>query len=156
MRSYVRIVCSFIACFGAGALGSIFIDAGVGSWYAALDKPAFTPPAWLFPIVWFVIYALMSVALAIVWIKDPNAEDMSGWVPMFFAHLLANIAWIVFFFRLHVVLIAFIDILLLITAIIILICGALPIDRRASYLLMPYLAWVSYAAILNLSIWLMN
>jgi tryptophan-rich sensory protein len=156
MRSYVRVGLAILACYGAGLLASLFIDASAGSWYASLAKPEFTPPNWVFAPVWFVLYGCMAAALALVWLKDPLADDGTGWVPMFFAHLLANIAWTVFFFGFHAVFIAFICILVLAVAVLLLMCGAWEIDKRASLLLFPYLLWVLFALALNLSIWLVN
>ena len=156
MRSYMRIVLSFVICYGAALFASYFIDANVGSWYASLSKPFFVPPNYIFPIVWTVLYGVMAASLAIVWINDPSADEMTGWVPMFLVHLVPNIAWIIFFFGLHAVFIAFIDIVILFFAALILFFGAFEIDRRAAWLLLPYLLWLFFAAMLNLSIWLMN
>ena len=156
MRSYVPIGLAFLVCYGAGFIGSFFVDAGAGSWYASLEKPFFTPPASVFAPVWLVLYGLMATALSIVWIKDPNAEDMTGWVPIFFIHLVANMAWTIFFFGFHTVFIALIDIFILVCMVLLLLCAAWRIDRRASYLLLPYLTWVLFALLLNITIWVMN
>jgi tryptophan-rich sensory protein len=77
-------------------------------------------------------------------------------VPLFFAHLLLNAAWTIFFFGFHAVLVALIDILILLCCIFLLICGAWEIDKRATYLLAPYFLWVLFATILNIAIWFLN
>jgi tryptophan-rich sensory protein len=156
MRLLVRAGIAILASYGAGFVGSLFVSDGVRGWYATLDKPWFNPPDWIFAPVWFVLYALMAAALVIVWNKDPHAEEMRGWVPLFFAHLLLNAAWVVFFFGLHGLLVALIDILLLAFSVFLLMMGAWEIDRRATYLFIPYFAWISFATILNLAIWYLN
>lgn len=145
-----------LACYGAGLLASIFISDGVGSWYDGITKPWFNPPNWVFAPVWIILYALMAAALTLVWARDPNAEHIRGWVPLFFAHLLLNAAWSMFFFGFHAVFVAMVDIGLLLFSVTLLVVGAWDIDRRASYLLMPYFAWVLFAAVLNVSIWYLN
>jgi translocator protein len=94
--------------------------------------------------------------LFIVWEKDPHAREMRGWVPLFFAHLLLNAAWPMFFFGFHAIFIALIDILLLNIAVFLLIFGAYEIDKRAAFLLVPYQIWLVFAAVLNLTIWMAN
>ena len=156
MRTLVRVGIAVLASYGAGFLGSLFVSNGVRGWYAMLSKPWFTPPDWVFAPVWFVLYGLMAAALVLVWQKDPLAKDIRGWVPLFFVHLLFNAAWMVFFFGLHAVLVALIEILLLLFIVYLLIIGAWEIDRRAAYLLIPYFLWVMFATILNGAIWYMN
>ena|SRR3569832_264855 len=156
MRSWVRFGAAILACFGAGLLGSLFVTSASISWIDALVKPSFYPPDWLFAPVWTVLYLLMAIALTLVWEKDPMAKEGYGWVPLFFAHLLVNAAWTMFFFGYHAVFIALVDIVLLWWCVFLLVCGSINIDRRATYLLLPYLAWVSFALLLNLNIWYLN
>ena len=156
MRTYFRVGISILACFGAGFLGTLFVSSGVGSWYDLLNKPWFNPPSWTFGIVWTALYASMAAALTIVWNNDPHAEEFSGWVPLFFVHLLLNTAWTIFFFGYHAIFIALIDIFLLASCVILLTFGARDIDKRAFYLMLPYLAWVLFAALLNICIWYLN
>jgi translocator protein len=156
MGSLVRFGVSMLASYGAGFLATLFVQDGVRGWFAALEKPFFTPPDWLFGLVWFVLYGLMGLALYIVWENDPHAREMRGWVPLFFAHLLLNAAWAIFFFGFHALLIALIDIVLLLWCVIMLFVGAYEIDKRAAWLLVPYGLWVFFLTILNASIWLMN
>ena len=156
MSRLARLGVALLASYGAGLLGYIFVSTESTSWYDTLQKPFFTPPDWLFGIVWLVLYGCMAIALALMWEEDPDAGEVRGWVPLFFAHLLVNAAWTMFFFGFHAILIAFVDVLLLLACIILLICGAWKVDRRAAYLLSPYLAWVLFAAILNGAVWYLN
>ena len=130
--------------------------AGVSSWYATLAKPALTPSDSVFLLVWLVLYALMATALAIIWTRDSEKHPTEGWVRFYFVQLLFNAAWTMFFFGLHAVFTAFIDILVLGFILLCLVAGACEIDRRAAYLLLPYLAWVIFAAYLNFGIWWLN
>lgn len=147
---------SFLACYGAGFLSALFVQTGTGTWYDGLAKPLLMPDKWTIPIVWLGIYALMSVALWIVWENDPHVQDMRGWVPLFFAHLLINASWAIFFFGFHSIFIALIDAILLAFVSIVLLAGAWEIDKRAGYLLAPYVAWALYTAYLTLHLWLIN
>jgi tryptophan-rich sensory protein len=156
MRSASRLGLSFLASYGAGFLGTIFVQDGVRSWYAILEKPWFAPPDWVFGPVWTVLYGCMAIALFLVWQKDPHARQMRGWVPLFFAHLLLNAAWSIFFFGFHAIFIAFVDIILLLWCIVLLTLGARDIDARAMWLMIPYGLWVAFATLLNGALWLMN
>lgn len=156
MRSPVRLAIALLASYGAGFLGSLFTADGVRTWYATIEKPSFTPPDWLFAPVWFTFYGLMAIALYRIWVRDPHAKDMRGWVPLFFVHLLLNAAWSIFFFGFHAIFIGLIDIVLLDVCVALLIVGAYDIDKRSAYLLLPYLAWILFATALNAGIWILN
>lgn len=156
MRSLVRFGVSLSACFGAGLLGSLFLTSTSSSWFDTLNKPSFYPPTWVFAPVWMLLYLLMAIALTLMWHSDPYAKEGRGWVPLFFAHLLVNASWTVFFFGYHAIFIALIDIFVLWWCIVLLYCGAVNVDRRASWLLVPYFLWVSFALVLNASLWYLN
>lgn len=156
MGRLARLGVSLALCFGAGLLGTIFVSDQINTWYDAIQKPFFTPPNWLFPVVWTILYIFMGVALWLVWEEDEDAADMRGWVPLFIAHLIVNAAWTIFFFGFHATFIALIDIVLLIACIVLLILGACQVDKRAAWLLAPYLLWVSFATVLNGAIWWLN
>ncbi|MEK7134096.1 MAG: TspO/MBR family protein, partial [Patescibacteria group bacterium] len=113
MSPFIRVVVAFIATFTAGAVGFLLIDTGSLGWYASLVKPALTPPDSIFSIVWSALYILMALSLSIVWTIRPQTASTEGWVRFYFVQLLFNVAWILFFFKLHAVLIALIDILVL-------------------------------------------
>lgn len=156
MNWFARLCVSVLACYSAGFLGSLFVSVSTGGWYDALTKPFFNPPNWLFAPVWFVLYACMAAALMLIWNKAYANEAAAGWVRLFFAHLLLNAAWTIFFFGFHAIFIALITILILIACIALLMLGAWEIDKRATYLLAPYLLWVLFATLLNASIWFLN
>jgi len=156
MNPVVRVATAVLATYGAGFVAYLFVDSQVGSWYASLAKPAATPSDSTFIIVWLILFALMAGALVLVWGSSVNTPHIEGWVRFYFVSLLFNAMWTIFFFGLHAMLLAFADILLLLFIIGCLIAAAWETDYRASYLLMPYFAWLVFAAYLDLVVWYMN
>lgn len=153
MSSAGRYATAIGLSYFAGFVGWFFIGADLGTWYEQLVKPTLMPPAWvLFPL-WLILYGLMGIALGTIWCKMPLWHPFVG---CFVVSLAFNAAWTMFFFGYHAILIALVDVLSLLIIIICLVMGAWGIDRRASYLLLPYLAWVLFAFYLNSAIWYLN
>jgi tryptophan-rich sensory protein len=143
-----------LLCFAAAGLGSAFTATAVQSWYPTLNKPPFNPPAWVFGPVWSVLYAMMAVAAWRVWRKqNPGRGSALGW---FGVQLALNVLWSVLFFGARQPGWAFAEIALLWAAILATLLRFHRLDRVAGWLLAPYLAWVSFASILNLAVWLLN
>lgn len=142
-------------CLAVGAIGSIFTSAEIPTWYAALNKPAWTPPSYVFPIVWTVLYILMGTAAWLLWQAPASAHPRAalGW---FAIQLVLNGIWTPIFFGAHAIVAGLIIIVLLLIAIGFTMWTAAPIDRRATWLLAPYLVWVVYATTLNAGIVAMN
>ena len=147
---------AILVCFAAGSISALFISADAGSWYDALQKPFFTPAPWTFPFILFAMYALMACALASIWMNDPHPHDFRGWVPLFFAHLLPSMAWTILFFGFHVTFISLLDLLVVTAAVFLLFMEAWEARRFAAYFLIPYLAWLFFMLVVNLSIWYLN
>ena len=145
-----------LASFGAGLFGSFFVSAGVDAWYQHLVKPPLSPPDYVFFIVWLALYALMGIACAIVWLHDTPTDHHANWVRFFFIHLLFNAGWTIFFFGFHSILLSVVIILLVFFMVLGLTATAYHIDKRASYLLMPYLLWLAFAAYLTVGMWALN
>lgn len=123
-----------------------------GDWYAALNKPVWTPPNWVFPVAWTILYAMIAVAGWLVW-------QAAGWSPavlIWGVGLFFNGFWSYLMFGRHDIAIALADIVQLWVTILVFIVAAWHVERRASYLYLPYLAWVSFAAALNFEIWRLN
>ncbi|PIR63241.1 MAG: TspO protein [Candidatus Pacebacteria bacterium CG_4_9_14_3_um_filter_40_12] len=141
----------------AGAIGSIFTASSIPTWYATLTKPFFNPPNWLFGPVWITLYTLMGIALYIVWNKA-NASKKKNYFPvwLFLAHLVINTLWSIIFFGVKDLLAALLTIFLLWGMIFALIKMFYKIEKKAAYLLYPYLAWVSFATLLNAALLLLN
>lgn len=143
------------ACYGVAAVSSSFTIHEVPTWYAALAKPGFNPPDWIFAPVWTLLYGLMAVAAWLVW-KLPRTQLRAVSLAAFWWQLLLNFLWTPTFFHYHRLLPAFIVILALWFA----IAGTLSLfwqqRQLAAFLLVPYLAWVSFALVLNFAIWRLN
>jgi len=141
-----------LLCYSAAALGGLFMP---GEWYAQLRKPAWNPPGWLFGPVWTALYTMMAVAAWLVWRLGgfPAQRKALGF---FLLQLLLNAAWSPLFFGLHNPALAFAEIVLLWLAIF----GAMLAFWKAHWiagaLLLPYLAWVTFAAVLNFTLWQLN
>ena len=123
-----------------------------GDWYAALQKPFFNPPAWLFGPVWTTLYVLIGIAGARIWMRAPKSAAMQLW----FAQLAVNVLWSPAFFGLQNPELGLVVIAGMLITIIGFMIKARPVDRISTLLFIPYLAWVAFAGLLNLSIALMN
>ena len=141
-----------VLCFAVASLGGLTTTPNIPNWYAGLAKPSWTPPGWLFGPVWSALYLSMAVAAWLVWRKG-NAQ-----IPMilFAVQLALNAAWSWLFFGLHSPSIAFLDIILLWAAIATTTIVFWRQSLLAGLLFVPYLVWVSFAAVLNFSIWRLN
>jgi tryptophan-rich sensory protein len=137
----------------AGA-GSLFTSMGVSVWYRQLTRPSWTPPDWLFGPVWTVLYISMAVAAWLIW---KRRLPRSRWaIGVWFAQLLLNGAWSPVFFGLHSIGGGLITIALLWLAILATVGVFWPVSRAAAILMLPYLAWVTFASCLNLALWKLN
>lgn len=137
----------------AGVIGSLF-NASVTDWYLTLNKPSFNPPSWIFAPVWTALFILIGISLyLILTAKDKNKKPA---LIVFVIQWFLNIFWSYLFFGLHNPFYAFIEIILLLLSIIIMAIIFYRIDKRAAYLLIPYILWVSFAAFLNFTIWRLN
>ena len=141
-----------LLCFAAASLGAIFTP---GEWYAALQKPTWNPPAWVFAPVWSTLYAMMAVAAWLVWKRGGFVAQRRP-LTLFLAQLVLNAAWTPLFFGLHRPGLAFAEIILLWLAIAATLAAFRPVSRAAAWLLAPYLAWVGFAAVLNGTLWRLN
>ena len=126
------------------------------NWYNTLSKPFFTPPAWLFGPAWTFLYVLMAVSAFFVWRKRIIKKKVKEALKVFVIQLVLNLAWSPIFFGLHDIFLALLLILVLWCLILLTIREFYKIDKIASYLLWPYLVWVSFATILNFSVWYLN
>lgn len=138
--------------FLAGMIGS---QAGPGAWYAGLNKPAWNPPNWVFGPVWTYLYLTMAWAASRVWRKGGWSNQRAP-ILVYLVQLILNASWSPIFFGLHQPGFAFAEILLLWVAIAGTLVLFLRVDRLAGFLLAPYLAWVSFAAFLNFTLWRLN
>lgn len=138
--------------FGASATGALFMP---GEWYASLRKPSWNPPGWVFGPVWSALYVAMAVAAWRVWLQASSPARRRA-LGAFFAQLALNALWTPLFFGLHRPGVAFAEIVFLWLAIAWTIAAFRPVHRAAAWLLAPYLAWVTFAAVLNFTLWRLN
>lgn len=142
-------------CFIAAALGAAATSTSVGNWYLALDKPAWRPPDWLFGPVWTVLYFMMAFAAWLVWRQEKRQATRIA-LACFATQLLLNVGWSVVFFGLRRPGLAFAEIILLWLAIAATVLSFRKVSLAAALLLTPYIAWTTFAAILNFAIWRLN
>ena len=126
------------------------------AWYSTLSKPFFTPPSWIFGPAWTTLYTLMAISAFLVWRKGFKKKQIKNALKLFAIQLFLNAIWSPVFFGAHNLLLALIIIIAMWFYIVKTIKAFAKIDRVASYLLYPYIAWVSFASILNFSLWLLN
>lgn len=139
----------------AAGIGSTATQASVKSWYPKLDKPDFNPPRWVFGPTWSTLYVLMGIADYIVSSKGDGAE-VGNARTIYRVQVVLNATWSVLFFGLRSPLAALVEIVFLWVAIVLTILAFARISRIAALLLVPYLLWTSFAAVLNASIWYKN
>ena len=154
-RELSSLAVSITICFSAAWLGSRMTTPSIPGWYAALRKPTWSPPNWLFAPVWSFLYLSMAVAAWLVWQKSAIAGTRPALL-LFAIQLALNVAWSGFFFALHRPGAAFAEVVLLWISILATACLFWPVSRAASWLMAPYLLWVSFAAALNYCVWKLN
>ena len=154
MKNILLFIGCLLLCQLAGALGVIATIPNIPTWYVTVHKPFFNPPNWIFGPVWTVLYTLMSVSLYLM-IKSSHPEKSKAlW--LFFIQLALNALWSFLFFQYHVLLVSLMEIILMLLTMVGFTIIAYRINKTASYCFIPYIAWVSFAALLNASIWYLN
>lgn len=157
MNRFLKIGVMVATCVAAGYFAGLATQSGVNDWYPTLEKPVFNPPSWLFAPVWSLLYILMGIAAGRVWGRiDFEPEPVRKALWLFAAQLALNILWSFLFFWLHNTLLALIEIVLLALLIYETIMAFKRVDKLAAYFMVPYLVWVSFATLLNGSIWWLN
>ena len=140
----------------AGILGGVFTYSAIPEWYVSLVKPSFVPPDWSFSVVWPLLYLLMGISLYMIWQKGLRSPGTKIAISVFAVQLFLNFLWSVLFFGLRSPLLGLVGIILLWISIVLSIVLFYRISKAAGLLLVPYLMWVSFAAVLNYSIFLLN
>lgn len=157
MQKIVRIALVVTTCLLIGYLSGMVTREGVETWFPTLVKPVFNPPNWVFFPVWTILYIMIGISGGLVWSKFENDEiQVKKAFGTFTVQLGLNALWSYLFFGLHNPLLAFIEIILLWLLIFETYNQFKKIDKIAGNLLLPYLAWVSFALVLNGSIWWLN
>ena len=151
-RQIITLIAWLAICFAAAATG-VFVT--MGQWFADLNKPSWNPPSWLFGPVWTLLYIAMAVAAWLVW-RTGGWKRRTPALALFMFQWLLNALWTPLFFGLHRIDLALIDITLMWLAIAATIAAFYRISKSSAYLLIPYLAWVTFATALNFAIWRIN
>jgi benzodiazapine receptor len=155
-RQWIGLAGFIAICLLAGALGGWVTSQSVVDWYPTLNKPAWNPPAWVFAPVWTTLYVMMAVAAWLVWKETPRGSGVRLALALFFVQLSLNCLWSFVFFGAHSPGWAFVDIIVLLSALAATTGMFFKHSRLAGTLMLPYLAWVSFAAFLNFTIWQLN
>lgn len=156
MRNYLKLFAAILICWTAGGLGTIFTSSAIPNWYAYLNKPFFSPPNWVFGPVWSTLYTLMGVSAYLIWKKGFKTQKIRNAIYLFGIQLILNAVWSPVFFGVKNLFLALVIIVFMWIYIYKTIIAFAKINKTASYLLYPYLAWVSFATLLNYSVWMLN
>lgn len=155
MKNVVKLIVSIAVPLLVGFTASLFTITGVNSWYQSIQKPSWNPPDWIFAPVWTTLYVLMGLAFFLIW-RSPGEKQKRTAIILFILQLVANFFWSFIFFDQHQVALALAEIIVLWLLILLTIFSFARINKVAAWLLMPYISWVSFAAILNYTIWQLN
>ena len=154
-KSILPLLVFILITLFAGFIGSLFTTPSIASWYAFINKPSFSPPNWLFAPVWSLLYILMGIAAFLIWQKRDNLKTKPAL--MFYGiQLILNTFWSIIFFGMHNPGLAFLEIIILWTFILITLIKFYKINKTSGILFIPYLIWVSFASILNFAVWMLN
>lgn len=157
MNKYLKIIICVAICLTVGYLSSIVTQSSIKTWYPTIEKPSFNPPNWVFAPVWTLLFILMGIAAGLVWDKITSDKELVKKGLLFFGvQLTLNALWSYLFFGLHNILLASIEIVLLLLIIYETYLIFKKIDKKASYLLIPYMMWVGFATILTITIYFLN
>lgn len=140
----------------AGGAGSVFTTGAIANWYASLERPSFTPPNWIFGPVWTTLYFLMGIAAYLVFNEGFSKKEVKLALSVFAVQLILNVLWSFIFFGLKSPGLALFEIIVLWFSILTTIVIFYRISKPASFLLVPYLLWTTFAALLNVAIFKLN
>jgi tryptophan-rich sensory protein len=146
---------SILITEGTGFLSS-FLSMSDPSFYSTLKKPYFSPPGFIFPIVWGILYFLMALAIYRIWMKGKEGIFINKALFLYFIQLVLNFLWSIIFFRFNLYGLAFLELILLLIFILLTTFEFFKIDKVAGFLMIPYIIWVSFAGVLNFAIWYLN
>jgi len=159
LGKFARLIISLFVCQLAGIVGSVFTITNIPTWYAFLQKPFFAPPNWLFGPAWITLYFLMGLALFFAWekkVSKRNEKEKKSGIRLFELQLSLNALWSFLFFGLQSPVLGLIGIVALWLSIAATMISFYKTSRRSFWLMVPYIAWVSFASALNCMVWLLN
>ena len=154
--SFFPLLISLVITLGIGFVASSVTRPQIAGWYSTLVKPSFNPPAWLFAPVWACVYVLIAVSAYLVWQQRDGSTNYLTARAVYIIQLALNFSWSIVFFGLHAIPAALLIIILLWLIIVLNIRWFGKVSKTAGWLLLPYFLWVSYATLLNFSIYTLN
>ena len=155
LKKWLPYIVSVGIALGVGALSALLSKNGMEIYQENAEKPPFTPPGWLFSVVWTVLYVFMGISAARIWLL-PDSSLRSKALNRYVAQLVLNFFWSLIFFNLQAYGFAFIWLLALWILVFTLVRAFYKLDRTAAFLQIPYLVWLTFAAYLNIGVWALN
>ena len=156
MNNTFKLIISIAIPVAVGAISGLFTTAEIPGWYQTINKPVWNPPSWIFAPVWTTLYVLMGIALFLVWKSDADPIVKKTAITLFAVQLVFNFFWSFIFFNQHQIGWALVEITAMWIFILLTIFAFAPVNKIAAWLLVPYISWVSFATILNYTIWRLN
>jgi len=156
MNNVAKLVISIAIPLTIGATAGLFTVTGVDSWYQTINKPSWNPPGWVFGPVWTTLYVMMGIALYLIWKSGADKPVKKTAFILFAIQLTLNFFWSFIFFDQHQVGWALVEIIAMWFMILLTIFAFARVSNAAAWLMVPYISWVSFASILNYTIWRLN
>lgn len=154
-KTVIIYVIGALIAIAVGALSGILTMGNMDLYAQGIIKPPLAPPGWLFPVVWTILYALMGLGSAIIWLEAPSAERNKA-LNLYVAQLTVNFFWSLIFFNAQAFGFAALWLILLWVLVVLMIWRFWKVNRTAALLQIPYLTWLTFAAYLNIAIWILN
>ncbi len=151
---YLKVLVCVTLCLSLGIVSGFSTADSIASWFQFIKKPSWNPPNWLFGPVWTILYIMMGIAVALIWHSNHNNKRVAIW--LFIVQFILNLCWSFIFFNMHLTGWAFVEITIMLLFIWLTFFSFKKIHKIAAYLLVPYLCWVSFATVLNGTIWYLN
>ncbi|MBP8034317.1 MAG: tryptophan-rich sensory protein [Bacteroidia bacterium] len=155
MKNLLKLSLCIFSMLLVGGIGGFATATSITTWYAEINKPSFNPPNYLFGPVWTTLYILMGISIYMI-LQSPKTELRKKAIVIFCIQLLLNFCWSFIFFKFQLLGLAFIEIILMWASILTMIIVFFEINKKAALIQIPYLLWVSFASVLNGSIWFLN
>jgi translocator protein len=156
MNNILKLIIAIAIPVIVGSVSGFFTVKGVGTWYLTIQKPSWNPPSWIFGPVWTTLYVMMGIAFFLIWRSSAGTELKRTAILLFSFQLILNFFWSFIFFSQQQIGWALVEIIAMWFAILFTIFAFARINNVAAWLLVPYISWVSFATILNYTIWKLN
>ncbi len=156
MNNTLKLIIAIAIPLIVGGTSGFFTATGVESWYQTIARPTWNPPGWIFGPVWTTLYVMMGISLFLVWKEDTSVELKKIGIALFAVQLVLNFFWSFIFFNQHQIGWALVEIAAMWVFILLTIFAFAQVNKAAAWLLVPYISWVSFATILNYTIWQLN